>query len=276
MEYMSSKTEKELAFIHDLFVALDWGERFAELIDEHIVLPKEAKALYLGSATGGHALALQERAGPDLVFTGIDERDEYLELARAKAKATNEPTEFRLGQLDALPLKDNEFDLVLGDSSLVSSQRISGILNEMTRVATDGSAVVLTLSTASSFGEFFSVYWEALYNSGLSNFESRVEELITQMPTVTQAEEAARNAGLENVQSWVRSEEFTFTSGEDFLSSPLVSNFLLPRWLSFLPEGAKEPVKKEIARIINEDRHTAEFLLTVKATLITGRKVLNQ
>jgi len=28
------KTDKELAFLQDLFIATDWGERFAELIDE--------------------------------------------------------------------------------------------------------------------------------------------------------------------------------------------------------------------------------------------------
>jgi len=27
------KSDKELAFLHDLYVATDWGERFAELVD---------------------------------------------------------------------------------------------------------------------------------------------------------------------------------------------------------------------------------------------------
>ena len=39
------KSEKELAFLHDLYVAPDWGERFAELVDAHIKLPKEGRAL---------------------------------------------------------------------------------------------------------------------------------------------------------------------------------------------------------------------------------------
>ena len=49
------KTNKELAYLHELFVATDWGERFAELIDEQIKLPKKGRALYLSSGTGGHA-----------------------------------------------------------------------------------------------------------------------------------------------------------------------------------------------------------------------------
>src|SRR5215208_3713415 len=46
------KSDKELAFLHDLYVETDWGERFAELIDEHVVLPREGRALYVGSGTG--------------------------------------------------------------------------------------------------------------------------------------------------------------------------------------------------------------------------------
>ena len=82
------KTDKELAFLHDLFVATDWGERFAQLIDEHVKLPKQGLALYVGSGTGGHAIALQERGGA-LKFLGIDESPDYLELAQAKATAVN-------------------------------------------------------------------------------------------------------------------------------------------------------------------------------------------
>ena len=55
-----------MAFIHDLFIAPDWGERFAELIDEHVKLPTEGRALYVAAGTGGHAMALQERAGARL------------------------------------------------------------------------------------------------------------------------------------------------------------------------------------------------------------------
>src|SRR6185369_472505 len=59
----TQKTDKELAFLHDLFIAPDWGERFAELIDQHVTIPKKGKVLYVAVGTGGHAIALHERAG---------------------------------------------------------------------------------------------------------------------------------------------------------------------------------------------------------------------
>src|SRR6185295_4081306 len=131
---MTLKTKKELAFLHDLFVATDWGERFAELIDNHVALPKKGQALYLASGTGSHAIALQERANAALKFLCVDENEESLELARAKVNALQEGTEFREARLDGLDLDDNSFSLVVGEGSLIHSERIPEVLSEMVRV----------------------------------------------------------------------------------------------------------------------------------------------
>jgi len=266
------KTNKELAFLQDLFIAPDWGERFAELIDEHLTLPKEGKALYVAAGTGGHALALQERAGEKLELLCVDENPECTELARAKASATNEQLTFDTAPLDKLNLSDNSFDVVIGNASLVSLQRIRPVLSELVRVAAPGATVALTLPTFSSFGEFFSIYWEALHNIGLLDHESDVEQLITQLPTVSEVEQMADDEGLIDVQSWTRIEEFDFESGEQFLNSPLVAEFLLQEWLALVPEDKRAELFSEISRLINEERHEAEFALSVKASLIVGQK----
>src|SRR5262252_7075908 len=85
------KSPKELAFLYDLYVATDWGERFAELVDAHVELPKEGRALYVAAGTGGHAMALHERAGDKLQLVCVDDSDDCLELARTKAAAAKEP-----------------------------------------------------------------------------------------------------------------------------------------------------------------------------------------
>jgi ubiquinone/menaquinone biosynthesis C-methylase UbiE len=270
------KTNKELAFLHELFVETDWGERFAELIDEHVPLPKEGQAIYIVSGTGGHAIGLQERAGNDLKFLCIDESDESLELARAKAAALKLNTEFCQGQADDLNVEDNRFNLVVADGSLIHSERIPKMLAEMTRVAKPGATVALTLPTFSSFGEFFSVYWEALHSCGLLDHEADVERLITTLPLVSSVEGMAQEAGLKDVASWTVIEEFDYESSETFLGSPLISDFLMKIWLEKLPPGSREQVVTEIARLINDERHEAEFVLTVKATLVVGKKALSQ
>jgi ubiquinone/menaquinone biosynthesis C-methylase UbiE len=270
------KTNKELAYLHELFIATDWGERFAELVDEHVKLPKEGRALYVASGTGGHAIALQERAGDGLKFLGVDENKESLDLARAKSTALRDRAQFRKVGVNKLALEDDQFDLVIGDGSLVHSQRIPEMLMEMVRVAAPGAQVALTLPTFSSFGEFFSIYWEALHNCGLLEHESDVESLITTLPSVSSLENMAAQAGLENVSSWTRIEEFDYDSSEKFLSAPLIADFLMGIWLETLPPDSQEQVLTEIARLINEERHEAEFALSLKATLVTGKKALSQ
>ena len=268
----SGKTDKELAFLQDLFIAPDWGERFAELIDEHVRLPNEGRALYAAAGTGSHAMALQERGGNKLTLLGVDESSECIELAQAKATATNEQTEFRIGKLDNLDLPDNRFDLVVGNASLVSRSRVRKMFSEMVRVAAPGATIALALPTASSFGEFFSIYWEALYNLNLLDHEVDVEHLITELPTVSDVERMADDEGLKDIASWTRIEEFDYDSGEQFLTSPLVAEFLMQQWLALVPETDRADLFREITRLINEERHEAEFALSVKATLVVGQK----
>ena len=266
------KSDKERAFLQDLFIAPDWGERFAELIDEHVKIPNEGKALYVQAGTGGHAIALHERAGNKLELLCVDENPECLALARAKVTATNEQTRFDTAQPDSLDLGDNQFDLVIGNASLVSRQRVRKMLSEMVQVAAPSGAIALALPTASSFGEFFSIYWEALHNTGLIDHESDVEQLITELPTVSDIEQLAEDEGLTKVESWTRIEEFDFDSGEQFLKTPLVAEFLMRDWLALVPEDRRAGLFTEISRLINEERHEAKFALSVKATLIVGQK----
>src|ERR1044071_2505948 len=270
---VGNKSEKELAFLQDLYVATDWGERFAELIDEHVKPPKRGRMLYVASGTGGHALAMQERAGDKLSLVCQDESEECLELGRVKAMAVRADPEFRRDQLEALSFEDDQFDLVVGDASLVAAERLPEMLSEMVRVAAPGATVALSLVTASSFGEFFSVYWEALRNLGIEDHEHDVESLITELPTVSAMETMATNEGLDNVASWMQVEEFNYESGEEFLNAPLITDFLLTRWLESLPEAeAQGRGAKEIARIIDVERQDMDFTLSVKITLVVGRK----
>lgn len=269
----TQKTDKELAFLHDLFIAPDWGERFAEVIDQHAKVPREGRALYLAVGTGGHALALHERAGEKVEFLCIDENPECLELARAKAIATKDPAEFRRGRLDQLDLPDNHYDFVVGNASLVPRQRVAKMFSEMIRVAAPGAQVALALPTLSSFGEFFSIYWEALHNEGLLDHESDVEHLILELPSISYVEQIAIDGGLTDVDSWTTIEEFDFESGEQFLNSPLVAEFLMQEWLAPVPDESRDQLMKELTRLINEERHEAEFALSVKATLVVGRKI---
>jgi ubiquinone/menaquinone biosynthesis C-methylase UbiE len=268
---METKSQKELAFLHDLYVATDWGERFAALVDEHLQLPKEGRMLYVAAGTGGHALALHAR-GEKLSLLCVDENEECLELARTKAVAVHQEAEFQREDLKALSFKDNEFDLVPGDASFTPPTDLKPMLAEMVRVTRPGGTVAWWLPTASSFGEFFSIYWEALVRAGLENRGSEIERLIADLPTIANVESWVQQAGLESVISTTTVEEFDYDSGEQFLASPLITDFLIPKWLQPLPDSERDRVVSELATIVDEERHEADFTLTLKATLVVGRK----
>ncbi|MBA2645675.1 MAG: class I SAM-dependent methyltransferase [Pyrinomonadaceae bacterium] len=272
---VSDKTEKELAFLYDLYVATDWGERFAGLVDEHVKLPERGRALYVAAGTGGHALALKERGEEGFTLVGVDESEERVEIARAKAAAINAigRVDFHSAQLESLAFEDDQFGLVIGNASLVAPERLPEILAEMVRVTASGGTIALSVITASSFGEFFSIYWEALINAELMEQGGIVETLINELPIVSDVENLAKREALDEVQSWMRVEEFNFASGEEFLSAPLVRDFLSQRWLEPLPdEAARVNVLREVERIVDEERQGGDFTLSIKATLIVGRK----
>src|ERR1700732_51720 len=134
---METKSQKELAFLYDLYSGTDWAERLAVLVDEHVKLPKEGRALYVAAGTAGHALALKER-DEELSLLCVDENPECLEIAQAKAVALHQEAEFKLEDPQALSFANDQFDLVLGDASLTPPTKLKPMLAEMVRVAKPG------------------------------------------------------------------------------------------------------------------------------------------
>src|SRR6266446_4922721 len=268
---MEIKSAKELAFLYDLYIGTDWAERFAALVDEHVELSKEGRALYIAAGTAGHALALKER-DEQLTLLCVDENAECLEIAQAKAVALHQEAEFQREDPQQLSFKDDQFDLVLGDASLTPPTKLKSMLAEMVRVAKPGATVAAWFPSAASFGEVFSIYWEALTRAGLGDHSAAVENLINELPTVASVESWADQIGLQSVTVTTAVEEFHYDSGDQFLASPMISDFLLPNWFQRVPKGDQDRVIEELTRIIDEERHDAAFMLTLKATLIVGKK----
>ncbi len=111
-----------------------------------------------------------------------------------------------------------------------------------------------------------------MQNAGLEDHSSHVENLITGLPTVADVESWVGRAGLDDVVSWTENEELAYESGEQFFNSPLITDFLLKNWLASVPELSREEVTQELVRIIDEERYSGAFALTLKATLVVGRK----
>lgn len=265
---------KELAYLHDLYIVPMWREAFDRIVDEEVELPKAGKFLDVECGTGGYTIDLAVRGGAKVNVVGVDASAERLLLARGKAdvQLVRNAT-FQQAPPDDLDFTVGEFDLVIGDLSMLPNDQIESVLDELIRVTKKGATVAVKLATHGSFGEFYSVYWEALYEQGLIEYSPQLESMITDRLTVSNAEALALDTGLQRVRSVTRKEKFDFSDGEAFLTSPLIETSFLDDWLAILPDQkARQSVQQQLVKIIDRERQTMDFDLSINATLLIGQK----
>lgn len=263
-----SKTQKELAFLKDLYISGEWTERFTNLVDKHLKFPKDGKFLYYNAGTGSHLLAVREKLEKDVDLTAVSENAETQKIAEAKADAMKVKINFaKFNQL-----KSEDFDYVLADLSFVPAEDLSEILDELVFLTKKGGSVAFFVPTAGSFGEIYSYLWETFLNVDLLEKGGEIERLINRLPTVSKVEDLAKDAGLKKLETETSREVFEYDKSKDFIDSALGTDFLIPVWLDFL--NAKE-IKKTLAqleKVVDADLEGLTFRFSVKATLIEGEK----
>lgn len=101
--------------------------------------------LDLGSGAGFDCFLASERVGPAGSIIGVDMTPEMLERARANAIAggyTN--VEFRLGEIEALPVADGTIDVVISNCVLNLSGERPRVLAEAMRVLRPGGRIMIS------------------------------------------------------------------------------------------------------------------------------------
>ena len=259
-----TKTEKELAFLRDLYIETDWTERFTNIFDDNFKFSGEETILYANAGAGNHALALREKLDDKIEIFGVSETGELLTIARAKADAIQANVDFS----KAFPAQ--RYDAVLADASFVRPAELKEFLMKI--VGMSKKQVAFFLPTAGSFGEIFSLLWETFLYLDLLEKSAEIERLIIEIPTVSRIEEMAKNLNLRKVEAITKNELFEFETGAAFVNSPLAADFLFPDWFDFLGEKEKEQVVGKLAQTIDEDCQEMSFRFSVKATLVVGEK----
>lgn len=262
-----AKTQKELAFLRDLYIQDEWTRRFTDLVDKHMDLSESENMLYINAGTGAHAMAIQERFGETTDIFAVSENDDLLIIAQDKATAVGSSVDFSTLRFD-----DDAFDAVLSDATLVRPADLEAFIENAVRVARTGGDLAIFLPTAGSFGEIFSLMWEVLFNEDLAEHGAAVEKLIAEIPTVSRVEGLAKAAGIVNINTQTTTEVFEYENGADLVASPLVADFLLPVWLEMLDEEEKERAITQLAQLIDAEDGTLTFRFSIKATLLTGEK----
>lgn len=264
-----SKSQKELAYLKDLYISGEWTERFTNLVDKHLKFPKKGKFLYFNAGTGGHLLAVREKLNKDVELTAVHEDKETQKIAEAKAAAMKVKINF--AKFDAL--KSEDFDYVLADLSFTSIENLGDILDELVFLTKKKGNVAFFIPAAGSFGEIFSYLWETFLNVDLLEKSGEIEKLINRIPTISQIETAANDAGLEKLETETSREVYEYDKSKDFIDSSLATIFLFPNWLGFLTDKEKKKTLTQLEKIIDADLEGLSFRFSVKATLIEGEKI---
>lgn len=262
-----AKTQKELAFLRDLYIQDEWTRRFTDLVDKHMDLRDSENMLYINAGTGAHAMAIDERFGEKTDIFASCDNEHMLAIARDKAAAVSSVVDF-----STIRFEDDAFDAVLADATFVRPATLDSFIENTIRVSRTGGDIAIFLPTAGSYGEIFSLMWEVLFNEDLAEHGAAVEKLIAELPTVSHIEEIAKREGLVNVNTQTAVEVFEYENGEEFIASPLVADFLIPVWLETLDEEEMERAVKQLAQLIDAEDADLSFRFSVKATLLTGEK----
>lgn len=262
-----AKTQKERAFLRDLYINEEWTRRFTELADRHVDLKKADNLLYINAGTGNHAFALHEKIGKKTAIFAVSDDEHLLTISKDKAAAMRSDVDFSMIRFD-----HEAFDIVLADASFVKPLDIEKLIGEAVRVARTDGKVAFFLPSAGSFGEIFSLLWEMLFSEELGHKGAEIEAMVAEIPTISLLEEIAANAGLVNIEAHTATEGFEFPNGAEFIGSPLVADFLLPEWLKTLSQKEKGQAHKKLAQLIDVEDGNLTFRFSVKAALITGEK----
>ncbi len=146
--------------------------------------------LDLGSGGGFDCFLAAKAVGEDGYVYGVDMTPEMINLARANAKKTGlKNVEFRLGEIENLPVSDNSVDVIISNCVINLSPEKPNVLKDAFRVLKKGGRLAVTDIVATTELPEYIKNDLKLY-SGCVSGASQVDELYLML----------ENAGFEDIR----------------------------------------------------------------------------
>jgi SAM-dependent methyltransferase len=233
--------DERTARVIDREVAPLWHDRFARMIWRHLGGESPGLVLDVHSGAGRTTAEILERF-PAARVMAIEPDATQRELAKARAAEWKDRVYLKPGSLvDVATLPAASYDLVIANLVLGEVADTAGVLRELMRVTKPGGQVLATLPLHGSWTEAEDLYREVLRDAGLRDVTRRLRRLAQLRPTGHELARALGEIGIRPDHLVIEQERFEllFSSGREFLFSPLVELGPLRLWKSIIGESGK-------------------------------------
>lgn len=135
-------SEEQLASVPE--GAVEWALGVGNPV-AHAALEPGQVVLDLGSGGGIDSILAAHEVGPEGRVIGIDMLEEMVERGRENAAAAGVDgwTEFRVGEMEDLPVEDSSVDVVISNGVINLSPRKSRVMAEIYRVLKPGGSMTV-------------------------------------------------------------------------------------------------------------------------------------
>ena len=143
--------------------ANSFWDRFGQRTIDRLRLPTGARVLDVCCGSGASAIPAAKEVGPAGRVVGVDLAENLLELARAKARAHGlENTEFRVGDMLDLGLRNAEFDVVVCVFGIFFVPDMPAAVRTLWRLVRPGGQLAITTWGPRLFEPASTVFWNAV------------------------------------------------------------------------------------------------------------------
>jgi ubiquinone/menaquinone biosynthesis C-methylase UbiE len=226
-------------------------------------VPPGPAILDVGSGTGINLLEAARTLAPTGRLVGVDLAAGMVEEAKKKAKLSNVPATFMVGDAEHLELPDASFDLVICNSVYHWFPDRQRAVSEMARVLRPGGQALVNCVAAPGFAEFIRAVdqvWSRLFGERAA--------WVPALPTPDELMGHIKGAGLQLEHLEYEVDPAPVTDVAGFLKTMTV---VAPTWLAGVPGGSAKAMMNGITEAL-APTPSGPFVVTAAGVATVSRK----
>lgn len=232
-----------IARVVDRQVAPIWHDRFARLIFRDLPLPSNAFALDAHCGSGRTTAELLQRLDDSSRVLAIEPDEASITMAKTRVRSDwRDRVYFKHGDVrDVTNMATDSYDLTVANLVLGEAHDWKSVLSEFVRVTKPGGTILATFALRGTWTEVEDLLREVLRETGQAEAVRRLDRLTSLRPTGPKLAAGVTSLGLSEEHFVVEQERFSllFSSGREFLFSPVIEHGPLRLWKATMGEDAR-------------------------------------